>query len=95
MGALPYVAAVGGVKVMVCGDGFNAEQVAVVPPFVLLQLQFHVTVPVTDEGVPLVQRLAEGAIVKVWPPAVPQVPLIGSILKAAVTVQSALIISVV
>ena len=53
-----------------------AEQVAVVPPFVPAHDQLHVPLPVTEEAVPLVQRLLFGAMVKVAPLLVPQTPFI-------------------
>ena len=41
-----------------------AEQLAVVPPFVPVQLQFHGPVPDTVVGVPVEQRLVVGDVVK-------------------------------
>ncbi len=47
---------------------------AVVPPLAPAQLQFHGPLPVTDEAVPAEQRPVVGALVSVWPFAVPQAP---------------------
>ena len=42
----------------------SAEHDAVVPPFTEEHDQFHGPEPVTEEGVPSVQRLVEGAVRK-------------------------------
>lgn len=47
----------------------------VVPPFDPEQV--HRYWPVTDDGVPVVQRLVAGAVLNDPPLALPQVPLIG------------------
>jgi hypothetical protein len=60
---------------------------AVVPPFVPAQLHVYVEVfVVTLEAVPVVQRFEVGAVLKVWPFAVPQVPFIGVTVCANVAV---------
>ena len=38
-----------------------AEQPAVVPPFIPIHVQLHGPLPVTDEAVPILQRVEEGA----------------------------------
>lgn len=55
-----------------------ALQLASCPP--LLPAQFQVKVPgllVTSEGLPTVHRFVVGALVKVWPLALPHTPLMG------------------
>jgi hypothetical protein len=52
-----------------------AEQFAVDPPFNPAQIQFHGPVPVMAEGVPALQRFAEGATKDACPFAEPQAPL--------------------
>src|ERR1700722_3332947 len=54
----------------------EAEQVALVPPLAPVQLQFHGPEPLTDEAVPVVQRLVDGALLKLVPFDVPQAPLV-------------------
>jgi hypothetical protein len=55
-----------------------AEHCAVVPPFEPRHDQVYVDVfVVTDDGVPELQRFVVGAVEKVWPFAVPQVPFVG------------------
>ena len=72
-----------------------AEQVAVVPPFVPAQLQFHGPEPVTALAVPAVQRLVLGAVVKVPPWDAPQTPSTGLAVNVATTVQLPVIALVV
>jgi hypothetical protein len=57
-----------------------AEQVAIEPPFVPLQVQFQEPLPDTDEAAPVEQRLLEGgaATRKAPPFALPQTPFIGA-----------------
>jgi hypothetical protein len=53
----------------------EATQVAVVPPPVRAQLRFHGLVLETVVAAPVAQRLAVGALVRVWPSEVPHAPL--------------------
>jgi hypothetical protein len=77
---LPFVPAVG-VTVQVC---FVAEQLAVVPPFIPVQLQYQGPVPVTVVAVPVVQRLLVGVAIAGVPLLLPQTPLARARLKVAV-----------
>ena len=58
-------------------DPADAEQVALVPPLEPPQLHVHGPEPATDEAVPAVQRLVEGADETVVPFADPHAPLTG------------------
>lgn len=53
-------------------------QLAVVPPFVPIQVQFQGPLPDTEEAVPTVQRLVEGCEERLAPFDEPQEPLVGS-----------------
>lgn len=55
--------------------GLLALQLALVPPKIPIQVQFHGPVPSTDDGVPLLQRLVVGIVVVLIPCEVPQVAL--------------------
>ena len=52
----------------------EAEQLAVVPPLLPAQDQFHGPLPVTAEAVPIVQSPVVGAVLTALPLAVPQEP---------------------
>ena len=54
-------------------DGF-AEQFAVEP--LPTQDQYHGPLPVTAVGVPALHKLVVGAVLNVWPLALPQTPLV-------------------
>src|SRR5262245_24818162 len=56
----------------------DAEQLAVVPPLEPPQFQVHGPAPATDDAVPAVQRLAEGADDAVVPFDDPHTPLTGA-----------------
>ena len=64
-----------------------AEQFAVVPPPLPLQLQLKEPLPVTVDGVPVIQRLLVGMVATVIPLLVPQVPLTGNAANVGETVQ--------
>jgi len=85
---LPPVTVTGTVKVWML-----AEQVAVVPPLLPVQLQLQGPLPVTLEVVPVVQRFAVGAIVIMVPLAVPHVPLTTERAKVAVMLLAASIVT--
>jgi len=53
---------------------YGAEQLAVVPPLLPAQDQFHGPLPVTAEAVPVVQSPELGAVLAALPLAVPQEP---------------------
>jgi len=55
----------------------DAEQLAVEPPLLPLQDQYHGPEPLTDEAVPKLQSPLLGALSSVWPLAPPHVPLTG------------------
>ena len=57
------------------GGGSSAEQVAVVPPPLPAQLHDHGPLPLTVDAVPVVQRLAVGALVRLPPFEDPHAPL--------------------
>jgi hypothetical protein len=61
----------------VIGPDTFAAQLAVEPPLLPAQLQFHGPVPLTGEGGPTLQRLVLGAMLTGTPSAVPQLPLTG------------------
>ena len=54
---------------------FFAEQVALVPPPLPAQLHDHGPLPLTDDAVPALQRLAVGAVLSLPPFEEPHVPL--------------------
>jgi hypothetical protein len=55
---------------------FKALQYAFVPPLVPSHVQSHVMpASLTGDTVPVRQRLVVGGVAKVWPFALPQVPL--------------------
>jgi hypothetical protein len=64
--------------VKLSGADVGAEQEAVVPPLPPAQLHDHGPEPVTDEAVPVLQRLVDGALPTVTPLADPQLPLTSS-----------------
>ena len=66
-----------------------AEQFAVVPPSIPMQVQVHGPLPLTAPAVPAEQRLVSGAEINVWPFEGPQAPFSGLLVKANVTVQLA------
>ena len=70
----------------VCDVATDATQVAVAPPLEPPQLHVHGPEPATDEAVPAVQRLAEGADDTVVPFADPHAPLTGVWLAFTATV---------
>jgi hypothetical protein len=53
-----------------------AEQPALVPPLAPLHVHVHGPLPLTDDAVPVVQRLAVGAAVRSAPLLLPQAPLV-------------------
>ena len=55
-------------------EATGAEQLAVVPPLLPAQDQFHGPLPVTAEAVPIVQSPVLGAVLTALPLAVPQEP---------------------
>ena len=57
------------------GGGSSAEQVAVVPPPLPAQLHDHGPLPLTVDAVPVLQRLAVGALVRSAPFEEPHAPL--------------------
>jgi hypothetical protein len=57
------------------GANANAEQLAPVPPLEPLQFHVHGPEPLTDDGVPVEQRLVEGADDTLVPFADPHLPL--------------------
>jgi hypothetical protein len=59
-------------------DSF-AEQAAVAPPLLPLQLHAHGPLPVTVDGLPVVQRPAVGEVVRATPLALPQMPVTGGV----------------
>jgi hypothetical protein len=66
------------------GVGFSdAVHCAAVPPLLPVQLQFHGPLPVTDEAVPVVQRLAVGLLLKLSPFDEPQAPFSGVVFSEA------------
>jgi hypothetical protein len=67
-------------------DPADAEQLALAPPLEPPQLQVHGPEPATDDAVPAVQRLVEGADDTVVPFADPHVPLTGAWLAFTATV---------
>jgi hypothetical protein len=84
------------VSVYVVGVGFvfvavrSALHCAVVPPFDPAHDQVYVEVfVVTPDAVPVVQRFEVGAVLKVWPCAVPHVPFRGVAVSATYTVTDA------
>ena len=60
------------------GGCLLAEQLAVEPPLLPLQDQFHGPEPLTAEAVPISQSPPVGALDSVWPLANPQLPLTGA-----------------
>jgi hypothetical protein len=58
-------------------EATRAEQLAVVPPLLLAQDQFHGPLPVTADAPPVVQSPVLGAVLTVVPLAVPQEPFTG------------------
>ena len=60
-----------------------AEHCAVVPPLLLMQLQFHGPVPLMVEAVPVLHRLEVGAVATVVPLALPHTPFTGAGVFAA------------
>ena len=61
---------------------FSAEQVAVVPPLLPAQLHDQGPLPLTVDAVPVVQRLAVGALVRVAPFEEPHAPLTATVVAA-------------
>ena len=59
-----------------------AVQLAVVPPFAPAQLHVHGPLPLTDDAVPELHRLAAGAAVNAWPSDEPQAPFIAAAFAA-------------
>jgi hypothetical protein len=57
-----------------------AEQLAVVPEQIKLQVQDQGPEPVTEEAVPVLQRLADGAELTVVPSSEPQAPFAEAVL---------------
>jgi hypothetical protein len=64
----------------------DAEQLAVMPPLEPPQLQVHGPEPVTEDDVPVEQRLVEGADDIVVPFADPQTPLTATASAVTTTV---------
>jgi hypothetical protein len=64
----------------------DAEQLALAPPLDPLQFHVHGPEPATDDAVPAVQRLVEGADDTVVPFADPHAPLTGVWLAFTATV---------
>ena len=64
----------------------DAEQLALAPPLDPLQFHVHGPEPATDDAVPAVQRLVEGADDTVVPFADPHAPLTATGLALTVTV---------
>ena len=60
-------------------DEAVATQMASVPPFVPVHVQFHGPAPVTVEAVPTKQRPVDGACVIAMPFAEPQTPSVGEV----------------
>ena len=67
-------------------DPADAEQLALAPPLEPPQLHVHGPEPATDDAVPAVQRLVEGADDTVVPFADPHAPLTGVWLAFTATV---------
>ncbi|CAK0742624.1 hypothetical protein CCP4SC76_1220008 [Gammaproteobacteria bacterium] len=55
---------------------FDAEQLAVDPPLLPLQDQYHDPEPLTEEAVPALQRPLVGVLLNDWPFDEPQLPLV-------------------
>ncbi len=64
-------------KVRLSGMPSGAEQLAEVPPLLILHIQLHGPLPVRADALPVKQRFMEGAMVNACPLLLPQVPLIG------------------
>jgi hypothetical protein len=58
-------------------EATGAEQDAFVPPLAPLHVQLHGPLPLTDDGVPALQRFADGLLEVATPLAEPHVPLTG------------------
>ncbi len=72
-----------------------ALQFAVVPPYRPAQFQVQGPTPLTAVAFPALQRFVVGALVNVPPFELPQAPLIGFWVNAAVTVHAPVICPVV
>ena len=66
-----------------------AEQSALVPPLLPLQLHVQGPLPLTALGAPTAQRLAAGALVNRAPDEEPQAPFIGTVALSVVTENGA------